>query len=97
MACTKATKPTNWLGTGSKQILAQLNFLHCSFLLRFHSDHDTAFSGKLALLKRYIFCDVNPIYIWGIQYAPVCTQFIKTVCFFAWPVPCFTICSLREM
>ena len=80
MACTKATKPTNWLGTGS-EILAQLNSLHCSFVLRFHSDHDTAFSGKLALLKLYIFCDVNPIYIWGIQYAP-CLHTIYQNCMF---------------
>ena len=80
MACTKATKPTNWLGTGS-EILAQLNSLHCSFVLRFHSDHDTTFWGKLALLKLYIFCDVNPIYIWGIQYAP-CLHTIYQNCMF---------------
>ena len=71
----------DWLGTGPEQILDQLHFLQCSFVLSFHSDHDTAFSGKLALLKLYIFCDVNPIYIWGIQYAP-CLHTIYLNCMF---------------
>ena len=77
---TQVTQLADWLGTGPEQILDQLHFLQCSFVLSFHSDHDTAFSGKLALLKLYIFCVSTP-YIWGIQYAP-CLHTIYQNCMF---------------